>query len=212
MSDIRRKLFVIGSSHAKRIAFELKNLNLAKNFEIVDMARPGATFEKLCWPSKSQVNQGDLILFQGFGNDVFYKKYVQLERTARGKCYHLTKFAPRPLEKLFEDIKKCKRIFEDFGCHVLVINLIIRHNICCPSHRDARVLKQQFKIVKQIKRDLYGDKVTVINPLSLLHMRTKSLKNNMEKQSELMIDSVHFYPKHYRQICTGLEKKYFVKY
>jgi hypothetical protein len=220
MSDERRKIFLVGSSHLKRMARELVQLPLNKNFEIVNLARPGATYDRIIWPKIEEVKSTDFLLVQFLGNDIFQKKFVKFERKDGKKCFHLTKFAPEPLPVILEKINQAKNRLVTYPGKVIVINIIVRHFRCCSLHQDLRVLQYQLRIKKLIKKELSFKNTTIVDPLRLIYpsqypgtpgtsFTQRKLKEAEYHAGKFLLDSVHLFAKHYRQICLTLMEKYF---
>jgi hypothetical protein len=217
MSDERRKIFLVGSSHLKRMVREFVQLPLNKNFEIIDLARPGATYEKIIWPKIEEVNSTDFLLLQFLGNDIFQKKFVKLEWKARKKCFHLTKFAPEPLPVILEKIHQAKNRLSAYAGKIILINVIVRHFNCCTLHQDPRTLQYQLKIEKLIKKEFSSEKIIVLDPLCLIYPQRPQCNPGIsfrefkkpKSRGKILLDSVHLFSKCYRQICLSLMEKYF---
>jgi hypothetical protein len=220
MSDERRKIFLVGSSHLKRMAREFVQLPFDKNFEIVNLARPGATYDRIIWPKIEEVKSTDFLLVQFLGNDIFQKKFVKFERKVGKKCFHLTKFAPEPLPVILEKINQAKNRLATYSGKVILINIIVRHFRCCSLHQDTRVLQYQLRIKKLIKKELSSENVIILDPLRLIYppqycgtegtsFTLRKLKEAEYHAGKFLLDSVHLFAKHYRQICLTLIEKYF---
>jgi hypothetical protein len=203
----KRNVFIIGSSHARRINHALKKINT--KFEIHNFSKAGATFERINWPEISTIKSEDYILLQLFGNDLFDVRHVQTESKHQKRIFHLTTFEPAPKSLIEHKVQILIEKFENCPAKIYLLNLFPRHINCCKAHRDKRIVKYQYEINQLIKTKLAGTNITYLNHHQFLKIRNSKLKISRVYE-RIQVDSVHLYSKFYNQIASALMERVFV--
>jgi len=188
-----RTIFVIGSSHSRRLGTEFRKI-VPEQFYVKNMAIGGATYDRIQYPQLSQISVNDVIVMQGFGNDLFkpaheYKKGM----------YHLLACIPTPrskLEKIFNEfLEWCKSV----PCKVIILGLIPRFYHCCLTHKYAGLVSHQVRSNELLAR--LSNKVPNVvfvhsmKALGVPHRLWKSTDNSMTA------DNVHLKPEKYEVIA-----------
>jgi hypothetical protein len=201
---MKRKILVIGSSHAKRLFYALKKQIDYSKFSLMSCVVPGANYRDIRSkiPKLSNLNSTDIIIIQTFGNRLFDKQFVR----KKDGIFHLTKFKPSPISVLLEEMNTLKRDLEQTSARVIIIDNPIRH-LCCKEHLDTRIKTHQTKVNKQLYSLFSEYKV-------LDHARLAGLSRRVRKSeldySRQFVDAVHLFPKFYvewaRNILSSLNR------
>jgi hypothetical protein len=206
------KFYLLGSSHAKRLLDSFVKCFPKETF--VDLTKSGAKVKDLVLPSLKNISRRDIWVLQLFGNDLFQKRYIEIERFKRGeKIIHLTQFAPVSKEQITQAYQKIYDFIKNLDCRVYLIDNPIRHIQCCKKHQDARIPTFQYKqniLLKRYFQDL--GHVKVIDHRKLLHIniRQKKLKTN-RIYAKLLQDSVHFKTRLYDVMAQKLMSNFILK-
>jgi len=96
------RVHCIGSSHAVRKAQSLKKSPGFKTEFSVDStcAQSGKVFKGINWPDFSKYDREDVLIIIPFGNDIFRRNSIKIERLGKGKIIHLVNPAPTSDEHL----------------------------------------------------------------------------------------------------------------
>lgn len=179
----------MGSSHAKRIGRELKNI---PNIEpVVNMGIPGATFLQLKWPKKETVQVGDKILLVPFGND------LQRARKVNG-LWKIERYSPITEARYSELLKLLTEKLAEYPpsvCDKFVITNFYRYLGPRPDQNHFSGWLSLQKRYNRFLANLQTDNRTFVikhqNIVSTYAEREKALKD-WRFYSSLQYDGLHF--------------------
>jgi hypothetical protein len=81
------KFYLLGSSHAKRLLDSFVKCFPKETF--VDLTKSGAKVRDLVLPSLKNIGKSDSLVLQLFRNDLFQKKYIEIERLKKGEKLYI---------------------------------------------------------------------------------------------------------------------------
>jgi hypothetical protein len=205
----KKKIVVIGSSHAKRLFLNLKDHRLLhEKYYVLNETIPGSTFENTKFPAYlSKLKKDDFVILQLFGND-WLKKHIQITKEGKNKMFHLTKFEPVDVETvmnmLLADVKLLAKILKNLKCKILMIDNIFRHLECCEKHQFQEIGPLWSESNKALRLGFKDFKnVTCIDHRKLLGFPKKKIKV-LPFYKTLLVDGVHLKPKLYKTMATNL--------
>jgi hypothetical protein len=145
----KKKIVVIGSSHAKRLFLNLKDHRLLHDkYYVLNETIPGSTFGKTKFPEYlTKLRKDDIVILQLFGND-WLKKHIQITKEGKNKMFHLTKFDPVDVETVMNIYKLLEKIIKNLRCKILMVDNVFRHLECCEKHQFQEVGPYGQKAIK----------------------------------------------------------------
>ena len=216
MENEKRKLCIVGSSHATRLFRSCKqNVILKNNFEILSFTKNGANFqllkgifEKL---SIQPFRKEDIIVIQCFGND-WIKKGLHYKDKESG-IIHLRKYSPIEDAELWKIYEYLLNILEKISATVIFIDNPYRHMGCCDSHKEiSRILPPYFR-VRNKELASYFAQYSVLNHMKLLPSFSLRGLRHSSIYSEIMdVDKVHLKEKYYDEWAISLARQFGFNY
>ena len=202
---IRKTIYFVGSSHAKRLCREAYNVEKIKNnYCVRDFTRPGSLFENLVWPERSTLDKDDIIIFQSFGNNILQKHIEKLD----GKI-HLTKFVPNKfsyLEKIFNQLKEK---IKNLPCKVFIFDNVYRHLNCCKKHLFKGLARfQQLVNIKLHKILNTEPNITVLDHRRFLGFNFRKIWKIAKYSQILSHDGVHLKSMLYNKMVLIFSEKF----
>mgnify|MGYP003334949881 CR=1 FL=1 len=202
---MRKVVYFIGSSHAKRLWRSSKRI-FGNKYRLINFGIPGAKTQDIKFPEKVFEDPSITTVLQTIGNDCFSRKY--LIRT-KDRVIHLKKVETIPEEKLEEIFKNLKEILRRIPGKILFVDNPVRH-LCCNLHKGAQknIISYQASVNRKIK-NYFSDlaNLVVFDHRKILSLPWKKVKNT-EFYKTLLPDSVHFQEKVYDSIMQNLEKHF----
>lgn len=210
MENEKRKLVIIGYSHAKRLHNSCKqNENLRKLFDIQAVTFAGKTWPqvkgKITEVLNKPFNSKDILLFQIFGNDLL-KKGVHVKDFKTG-IIHLRKFSPVEDSDLLKIYNQFQQILAQTSATVILIDNPCRHLQCCAVHKEEQTeLASYFR-----KRNReFAEKFVLYSVLdhrklipSISLRKLKHVRFYMELMDN---DTVHLKPEFYDEWAASLAR------
>ena len=202
---VKKTLYFVGSSHAKRLCQEAYKVEKIKNnYYVRDFSRPGSLFENLVWPERSTLDKDDIIIFQSFGNNIL-QKHIERE----GGKIHLTKFVPNKfsyLEKIFNQlIQKVKNL----PCKVYIFDNIYRHLNCCKKHHYKGLAGFQQTINLKLQKILKPvPNITVLDHRRFLGFNFRKIWKISKYNKILSQDGVHLNPILYNKMVLIFSERF----
>jgi len=211
------RVHCIGSSHAVRIAHSLrKSPGFNTEFSVDSTcAQSGKVFKDINWPDFSKYETNDVLVIVPFGNDIFQRNSIKIERLNKGKIIHLVKSAPTSEEHLASLCESLKKKLNGTKAEVIIVTSFFRHLFCCA---DLRKVNPESKSYKHNHPGIIGiqnrKNKFILNFFkgSYLVFRHEALLFDSCKKATLQIveyrkkqpDSVHFNDKVYLEIVNKL--------
>ena len=211
MENEKRKLVIIGSSHATRLFKSCKNNQiLQQNFDLLSYTINGGTFLKLkhiiAQALKQPFTSQDVIVFQLFGND-WFKKGLHAKDFKTG-IIHLRKFDPAE-DKDVEDIyHQFRQLLKETSANVLVIDNPHRHINCCLEHESiSRRIAPYFTRRNKELAKFLSEYVVIDHRRLLPEFSMRKLKQTPNYVKILDIDTVHLKEECYDQWSTSIARQ-----
>ena len=204
-NEQKPSLIFYGSSHSKRMVRWAKlSTELKQKYTIVDFSKPGCRIGTSLIPKFRKLKQNDVVIINIFGNSVFKKSGVVLEKKGIQKTFHLTSFCPTDPKVLESEFHLLLEATRGAVCKIFMLTNIIRHVHCCSLHQHKRIVPHQKLVNKKIQEffHLQGN-ITVLDHWNFLGISKRTLRNNY-KYSLLLPDTVHFKDELYRVMLSNI--------
>jgi len=137
----------IGASHFARITQSLQRSPGFNTEFSVDStcAKSGKVFKNINWPDFSKYDGKDVLVIVPFGNDIFQRNALKIERLKKGKIIHLVKSAPTSEGHLASLCESLKKKLKGTKAEVIIVTSFFRHLLCCANLRKnkANVERQE---------------------------------------------------------------------
>jgi len=211
------RVHCIGSSHAVRIAQSLnKTPGVGEEFSVDSTcAQSGKVFKDINWPDFSKYDEKDVLIIVPFGNDVFRRNSIKIERLKKGKIIHLVKSAPTSDEHLASLCESLSEKLKGTKAEVIIVSSFYRHLFCCADLRKVSPKAESYKHNHPGLLGIQNRKNKFILSFfkgSYLVFRHEALLFDSCKKATLQIveyrkkqpDSVHFNDKVYLGIVNRL--------
>lgn len=197
-----RTLAVFGTSHARRLASNLKEIKIVKdNFQLIEKTYPGKTFAQIRFPRELyDLTEQDILIVQLFGNDAMSRKNIVFTQNPRKIV--CTKFETETLNEMNRIFLNAKVMFAKVKARVLFLDLIHRHLEFPQSKPYWDLLNKQIRICFSKLENFL-----VIDHRQLLNWPRKLYKNKV-RYSALLADNVHFKPHVYLTISKEIVSRY----
>ena len=210
MTSQNRKIFFIGNSHCHKIYNGAINAQAFANYELINLARPGATIDFLNLLSFNlpEFSKNDFVIIQTLGNDMFVKDFYKEKRGTHFK-FHL-----RSYQEVSDTVwKNVLKQFLEFlnlltNPTVLVIDSPYRFvTSCCKLHkiptRSKAYQDQRNKTVKNLILKEAKDNVFYLDHRRFLGV-SKHKAHSTRFYKTLLSDNVHLPSDIYRKIAVRL--------
>jgi hypothetical protein len=203
MTDHRPTLFVLGSSHGKRLAMALQKITeLSQEYKIENYAKSGARFENMDFPNLEKLTDRDVIIIQIFGNN-FLKKFIKIKFINGKKQMLLTKYVPVPESTIISMYNSLKEIFSCTRAKVFCLDCPVRHL----NHSSRQLATRVFQLFKarnkSLHRTLKNSNITTLDHKKFLGVKNTKLRT-VTGYAETLVDDVHFFPIFYENIAKKL--------
>lgn len=211
---MKPKLFFVGSSHSKRLHTAFKESILQDKFQLIDLSKGGSVFSSTitAYPKVSTLKEGDIVVIQTFGNDLFTKNIEFLDDPTDiyrlGPKIHLRKCVPKSLEKIRTLHQKLIDIISRTPNEVILVDCVYRY-LCgytCqnPNHNYPGLLSFQSKHNKTLYKD-FGNipNVQVIRHINCMPGRAQNWKT-FDNYKNLLVDHVHLKTPYYLCIAEDI--------
>jgi len=213
------RVHCIGSSHAVRIAQSLLTIpGVGEEFSVDSTcAQSGKVFKDINWPDFSKYDEKDVLIIIPFGNDIFQRNSIRIERLGKGKIIHLVKSAPTSDEHLASLCESLNEKLKGTKAEIIIVTSFYRHLFCCADLRELNpktksyehahpgILGIQDRKNKFILSFFKGSGYLVFKHEALLfdnHLRNGRVPKIEYRKKQP--DSVHFNDKIYLEIVNRL--------
>jgi len=217
--SLTRKCYLIGSSHAVNLFRQAIFICwLTKNYELVNLGKPGATFFTLrpTLPHPSIFKPGDIIILATLGNGLF-RKYLsdgtknvfKTEKKINGRTkrtIHLRKTICIDPTVRKKELELVWDYFKEVKSTIVILDNFIRHLNCCSIHTDTSRFNLQLQENRRIRLFFEQKRVKnwiVVNHIKILSQKYRKYRRPMIYR-KIFSDSVHFYPNIYRHFLQRL--------
>jgi hypothetical protein len=141
------RVHCIGSSHAVRIARSLaQSPGFGEEFSVDSTcAQSGKVFKDINWPDFSKYDKEDVLIIIPFGNDIFQRNSIKIERLKKGKIIHLVKSAPTSDEHLASLCESLNEKLKGTKAEVIIVTSFFRHLFCCADLRKINPKAESYK-------------------------------------------------------------------
>lgn len=206
---MKPKLYFVGSSHSKRLHRVFKDSIKQEKFQLIDLSQSGSVFGRTVssYPKASTLKEGDIVIIQTFGNDLFEKNIEFLCDFYYGlqPKIHLTKYVPKPLETIRALHQELIEIISRTPNQVILIDCIYRY-LCFPqcqnpNHNYPGILSFQSKHNKTLYKDFENiPNVQVIRHINCMPGKAQDWKT-FDNYKNLLVDQVHLKNPYY--LCVA---------
>jgi hypothetical protein len=205
MEEEKPKIFLIGSSHAKRIGFQMKEID-QKDFHIINLGKSGLKVNDLKVPHLS-VTEKDIMIVSILGNDFIKNSPKKVVDGTRSK-YILEHLEPVNTTGILQSFSILQSKLESVPCKVYIVDTFYRH-LLYPS---KAVKVQAYNLFK--KRNCMLENFFFLQGIKVLRHRTLFDKKDLRPSRTikgygqlLSSDDVHLKKHVYASIAQRLLEK-----
>jgi predicted AAA+ superfamily ATPase len=205
MEEEKPKIFLIGSSHAKRIGFQMKEID-QKDFHIINLGKSGLKVNDLKVPHLS-VTKKDIMIISILGNDFIKNSPKKVVNGTRSK-YILEHLEPVNTTGILQSFSILQSKIKSVPCKVYIVDTFYRH-LLYPS---KAVKVQAYNLFK--KRNCMLENFFFLQGIKVLRHRTLFDKKDLRPSRTikgygqlLSIDDVHLKKHVYASIAQRLLEK-----
>jgi len=194
------KLFIIGGSHAKRMYFLMKqNENLTRKYQIINLAKPGATAESVIMPDIEKITDKDILFVQLFGNDLFDRSSVVRFSQRNDRKFHLKRFSPSPKDRYRQLFEQFKEKLKEVKGKIYILDNPYRYICQCKAHQYPGLIKVQRQFNAALHSTFFAEEnVCTLSHLSLLNLGKKS--RVAYRYRRIFCDNVHLKRQQYKKL------------
>jgi hypothetical protein len=205
MEGEKPKIFLIGSSHAKRIGFQMSEID-QKDFSICNYGKSGLKVKDLKLPHVG-VTEKDIMIVSILGNDYIKNSPKKVVNGTRSK-YILEHLEPVGTNGILQSFSILQSILQTVPCKVYIVDTFYRH-LLYPS---KAIKLQAYNLYK--RRNLMLENFFFLQGIKVLKHRTlfekKDLRPSRTIQGYAQLlskDDVHLKKSVYASIAKRLLEK-----
>ena len=199
-------IFLIGSSHAKRLGYKMANL-LGSVHTVVNLGKSGAKFNQIVWPQVSDVKPGDVFIVLPFGNELQKQRSRVVNRVWTIQNYD--PISETEYSNLLDRLRAKLMEYPDSLCDKYIVTNFYRC-LGLPTqqvqHPGWLRLQIQFNRILKSKEasQFFGARTFIIPHQDIVTDRAPSreVSKNWVFYSQLQYDGIHF--KDYRIIANRI--------
>jgi hypothetical protein len=177
-------------------------------------AQSGKVFKDINWPDFSKYDKKDVLIIIPFGNDIFRRNSIRIERLRKGKIIHLVKSAPTSEEHLASLCESLKKKLNGTKAEVIIVTSFFRHLFCCENlreigsgakkveHNHSGIVGIQNRKNEFIEKYFKGDYLVLRH--ETLAFNTYRAGRQAREYRKKQPDAVHFSDKVYWEIAEKL--------
>jgi hypothetical protein len=205
MEGEKPKIFLIGSSHAKRIGFQMSEID-QKDFIICNLGKSGLKVKDLKFPHVG-VTEKDIMIVSILGNDYIKNSPKKVVNGTRSK-YVLEHLEPVNTNGILQSFSILQSKLKTVPCKVYIVDTFYRH-LLYPS---KAVKLQAYKLFK--KRNCMLENFFFLQGIKVLRHRTLFEKKDLRPSRTikgyaqlLSSDDVHLKKHVYASVAKRLLEK-----
>jgi hypothetical protein len=205
MEEEKPKIFLIGSSHAKRIGFQMKEID-QKDFHIINLGKSGLKVKDLKVPHLS-VTKKDIMIVSILGNDFIKNSPKKVTNGTRSK-YILEHLEPVNTTGILQSFSILQSKLKSVQCKVYIVDTFYRHLL----YPTKAVKLQAYNLFK--KRNSMLENFFFLQGIKVLRHRTLFDKKDLRPSRTikgygqlLSSDDVHLKKHVYTSIAQRLLEK-----